>query len=188
MAEEKLIWKVFPVDEQAIMITEDYQIWLLHGVEPNKLTWTEWIKCETIPQPDTSYFFDVKQWEKSKAISIVYSPWQECEWKETYRNDSSLLQYCDYVISNTMNNVHAFAKPLQKDELISFYNGITKRFEIIVGAGLVCEAANLLEKVLVFTKFKTKVLAESKNKSEGKPYEEKYIEFHQKHDFFFLET
>ena len=94
-SKKKPIWKIFPIDKQAVLISDNYQIWLLHGLQPNKLTWNEWVWRVEVPQPDASYFFDVKKWKEGNTISIIYSPWHDCEWKDTYRHDTSLLQYCD---------------------------------------------------------------------------------------------
>lgn len=122
---EKTIWKLFQidneVDKRAVLVSDDCEIWLLHGLQPNALTWNEWIWREEVLQPDSSYFLDIKKWEESSTVSIVYAPWRNCEWKDSYRNDTSLLQYCEYVIENSAHNVHVFAKPIQIDEWMSLY-------------------------------------------------------------------
>ena len=117
----KTIWKIFEIDDKrAFLICDDYEVWLLHGLQPNRLTWNEWIWREEVPQPDASYFFDVKKWEEGKTVSIVYSPWHDCEWKDIYRNNTSLLQNCHYVIKNNADNAYVFAKLLPRDEWKSF--------------------------------------------------------------------
>lgn len=178
--QEKISWKVFQVDEKAILISDDHQIWLLHGLQPNKLTWSEWISREEVPQPDACYFFSMEKWEEGKKISIVYSPWQDCAWKDTYRNDASLLQSCDYVIENNASKTRVFAKPLQIDEVNALYASFREHVYDLASRGFYRLAAELLSQEEVFVKFNVKVLTECENKMKGKPFDGQYTAFYEK--------
>ncbi|MCB1107305.1 MAG: hypothetical protein KDK76_04335, partial [Chlamydiia bacterium] len=79
--QNKIIWKNFPMGKNFVMVSDEYQIWMLHGLEPNKQTWGEWIRGEEIPQIEDRYIFKKDQWEPGVEISIIYSPWDECDWK-----------------------------------------------------------------------------------------------------------
>ncbi len=182
--QEKISWKLFQVDERAVLISNDHEIWLLHGLQPNKLTWSEWVWREDVPQPDACYFFNMEKWEEGKKISIVYFPWQDCAWKDTYRNDASLLQRCDYVIENDACKTRVFAKPVQIDEVKSLYANLRERASDLVRRGFFGHAAGLLEQELVFINFKEKVLTECKNKMERKPFDGQYTAFYEKHGPF----
>lgn len=39
--QEKTIWKIFKISETAVLITDDYEIWHLNGLQPNKSTWKD---------------------------------------------------------------------------------------------------------------------------------------------------
>ena len=179
--QKKIIWKIFPIDEKAVIISNDYQIWLLQGLQPNRLTWSEWVWKEEVPQPDPSYFFDVKKWEEGKAISIVYSPWQDSKWKDTYRNDTSSLRHCDYVIENDAYKTTVFAKPLQKDEWVAVYDIFFNKSKDLAKRGFYNHAAIELEKLTVFNEFRDKVFTECKNKIKGRPFDEHYTAFNEKY-------
>jgi hypothetical protein len=183
--QEKNIWKLFQIDKKAFLISDDNEIWLLHGLQPNSLTWGEWVWREDVPQPDACYFFNMEKWEEGKKISIVYSPWQDCVWKDTYRNDASLLQRCDYVIENDIYKTHVFAKPLQIDEVNALYANLHEHAFDLIKMGFFGLAAGLLEQELVFVIFKEKVLTECKNKMKGKPFDGQYTAFYEKHGPFY---
>jgi hypothetical protein len=191
IVQEKTIWKILQIDNEfdkrAILISDDYEIWLLHGLQPNRLTWNEWIWREEVPQPDASFFLDIKKWEEGKPVSIVYSPWHECKWKDSYRNDDSLLQYCEYVIDNDDHNAHVFATPLQMDEWKSLYTKLREDMRDLANLGFYGRAANLLEKEILFLSFREKILTEWKNKIDGNPFDEQYTTFNEKYDLFQLD-
>ncbi|MBX9743686.1 MAG: hypothetical protein K2X08_00565 [Chlamydiales bacterium] len=199
--QEKTIWKLFQIDTQvdkktmfiefdkkAILISDDYEIWLLHGLRPNALTWNEWIWREEVPQPDASYFFDVIKWAGNRKVFIAHTPWQSCEWQSSYRNDTSLLQHCEYVIVNSAYDARVFAKPIQIDEWISLYNALDEEVEDLVNGGFFGHAATLLESKIAFIDFKQKILIELLNKEKGDPFDEKYIEFNEKYGLFQLDN
>jgi hypothetical protein len=187
----KTIWKIFQIDNQvdkrAVLISDDYEIWLLHGLQPNNLTWGEWIYRQEVPQPDARYFFDINKWEEGKEISIVYYPWNECEWQDTYRNDASLLQYCEYVIENSVCNSRVFAKRLQMGEWKSLYIDLREEVADLADRGFYGHAANLLNAERLFVNFQEELIKEKKNKVEGNSFDGRYTAFYDlcPPDFFF---
>ena len=182
--QEKISWKLFPVVEKAILITDDHEIWLLHGLQPNKLTWSEWVLREKVPQPDACYFFDMEKWEEGKKISIVFSPWQDSAWKDTYRNDTSLLLDCDYEIENDADKTRVFAKPLTMDEVKSLYANLIEGAHDLARRGFYWHAAEQLKQAQVFANFEVEVLTELKNKKDRKPSNGQYTAFFEKHGPF----
>ncbi len=182
--QEKNIWKIFPIGKKAVLISDDYEVWLLHGLQSNELTWSELIWREKVPQPDPCYFFDVEKWEVGQTISIAYFPWQDCEWKDTYRNDASLLQYCDFAIQNDAYDARVFAKTLRIDEWTALYTDLRKEVLDLADRGFHGHAAELLEQELVFAHFMEKVINEWVNKTEGKPFDGQYVIFGEKYGLF----
>ncbi|MCP5491460.1 MAG: hypothetical protein H7A40_00260 [Chlamydiales bacterium] len=184
---EKTIWKIFwvssPVNVRAVIITEDFDIWFLHGLTPNKLTWCEWIWREHVAQPGNEYFLDRTKWKEGQGISFTYAPWQTREWKDSYRNTTPLLQSCDYLAKNDVYNAHIFAKPFQIDEWMSLYNEIYNYADFCTQRGCYGIAVELLKQLVKFEKFKEQLIKERNKKIEGMSFDAQCVAFDEKYDF-----
>lgn len=180
--QEKLIWKIFTIDTRAVLISNDYEIWLLQRLQPNKSTWNEWVRRKDVPQPDASYLISLEKWEEGQLVSIVNSPWKDCKWQDNYRGDTSILQHCNFVIKNEDCNERVFAKSLEIEEWESIYKELY--CEAVEKSQLGCygHAAKLLKPEIQFIRFEERIFKELKNKADGKPFNEQYTSFYEKYN------
>jgi|GEM_PF-3596871 len=176
-AQETEIWKLFTFCETVILIDTDYQIWQLEGLKPNEQSWGEWLLGSSIPQPDERYYYNPYQWKEGMRLLINHSPWTDSDFAQSYRNDTSQLKFCDYLVENLSASCFIFARQIDMNDLETIFEPSLKLIQSLNNQGQKELADAVLRNIRPYLEFFCDVIEEWQKRKEGQTYDEKLVAF-----------
>lgn len=192
---ESKIWKFFSLgDSKSIMISDDYEVFELNHLTPNKQTWSEWFYGNDPEQVPSEYLLQNKMWEEGTIINVLDYPWITSEEAKLYRNNTHFLSLtkdylslCTLVLEDYVTGEKVFARKIDIQDWAEIYLEFEKAKNILVehlhpgSKKYLNDSEKLLlfgMKILMAKHYLLKSYSgEERKYYEGETQDQKYIEF-----------
>ncbi len=123
------IWKLFRIDEKAILITDNLDVWELNYLNPNKRTWVEWFyQTPTEELFGNEYLYTDKLWNNESLVICSDYPWFDSFESKIYRNDNCHLSLCTHIVENIDTKEKAFARKICTEDWKKIYDSFISRY------------------------------------------------------------
>ncbi len=181
---ELKIWKFLPFASQNILITDNFEVWELNYLTPNKQSWNEWIWGTDLEDVPPAFLFNNREWVEDSLVTVIDSPWSGSPESFIYRNNSSFLaqltagylSLCTHVLLNKTTGEKVFARRLDLEE----WKMVCSNFAGTMGSLEKARhpyAAKYLEAAYILADFGLEMLNELQSMYRFEPYDSKMVQF-----------